>query len=368
MSTTKTIYKTIIKPILFSQDPSKVHIKMINLGQKLSKNNFLRNLTKTIFNYQHPSLNQTILGIDFKNPVGLSAGFDKDAKLLNIIPSIGFGFTQVGTITNHPYEGNPGKHATRLKKSRALIINYGLKNDGADTILKRVNQTNCDIPISISIGKTNSNKTIELVSGIKDYIECFKKTKEINNVSFYTVNISCPNTFGGEPFTSSKKLDSLLQALNNEGVDKPLFLKMPINLPWEDFKDLTDTALKHKVSGVIIGNLNKNKKDLQIKEKIKKNEPGGISGRPTKKLSNQLIKKTYATYGNKLTIIGVGGISSAEDAYEKIKLGSSLVQLITGMIYEGPSLIKSINKGLVRLLKADGYNSISEAIGAYHKK
>ena len=185
---------------------------------------------------------------------------------------------------------------------------------------------------------------------------------------FYTINISCPNTFGGEPFTNERDLNVLLKKLSTIKTEKPVFIKMPINLSWREFDELLKIAVKYKVSGVIIGNLNKDKKDPTVTDKIPAGLKGSLSGRPTWRLSNALISKTYQKYGQKLTIVGVGGVFSGADAYEKIRRGATLVQLITGMIFEGPSLIGSINRDLIDLLKRDGYESVTQAIGAFHKE
>ncbi len=365
----RIIYKYLIRPILFFQDPEKVHNRFTQIGHFFGKYSLTKKVIKKLFYFQHPSLEQKILGIDFKNPVGLSAGFDKDANLINILPEIGFGFVQVGSITYHPCEGNPKPRLYRLLKSKAIVVYYGLNNIGVKKIIKKMKkEKRNDSPISVSIAKTNSPKTKTTQSGIDDYLNCFKELLKHNINDFYTINISCPNTFGGEPFTTPEKLNQLLKKLSSLKIKKPVFLKMPINLKWNKFKKLLEIGIKYKISGVIIGNLNKNHQDKSIKDKIPSKIKGGISGKPTWQLSNNLISKTYQEFGNKLIIIGVGGIFSGQDAYEKIKLGSSLVQLITGMIYQGPQLIGEINKDLVDLLKKDGYQNIQQAVGSYHQK
>lgn len=348
-------YTHLLRPILFQIDPERVHDRTLGLGHKFGQSKTARNVIRTCLSYQHPILTQTIAGIEFKNPVGLSEGFDKDGYLAEFLPAIGFGFTQVGTVTLKPYEGNPRPRLTRLPKSKAILVNYGLKNEGVEAIMNRLKKlTSHPIPLGISIGKTNSNDTTTTETGIKDYKECLKKVIESRVGDLYTINISCPNTFGGEPFTTAERLDLLLTSLQALNIQKPLFIKMPINLPWPEFQGLLDICLNHKVTGVIIGNLNKDHTYGR----------GGLSGLPTKDLSNELISKTHDYCGQKLVIIGVGGIFSADDAYEKIKRGASLVQLITGLIYEGPQIVGEINRGLVKLLQRDGYDSISQAIGS----
>lgn len=361
-------YKYFLKPILFLFDPEFVHEKFLSIGHFLGDYEWSRLITKFLFHFEDSSLEQEILGIKFKNPVGLSAGFDKDANLMQVLPYVGFGFEEIGTVTLHPYQGNSRPRLTRLPKSHALVVNYGLKNEGVDKIIGKIKKNaKHSFPLGISIGKTNSPDTASDKSGVKDYFLCAERIKKSNVGDFYVINISCPNTFGGEPFTTPEKLETLLKKIATLRFKKPIFVKMPINLPWSKFSKLLDIAVKYKISGVIIGNLNKDHKDITIKEELPENTKGGISGVPTKRISNMLISKTYKKYKNKLIIVGVGGIFSGHDAYEKIKRGASLVELITGMIYEGPQLIGQINQDLSRLLFEDGYKNISEAIGAYHK-
>jgi dihydroorotate dehydrogenase (fumarate) len=199
-------------------------------------------------------------------------------------------------------------------------------------------------------------------------VSCLKKIKKASVGDMVTINISCPNAYGGEPFTTSERLEKLLKEVDKIGLKLPIFLKMPSDKPWPEFKKLIDTALKHKIAGLTICNLNKNRKSIKLKDELSDDIKGNLSGKPVFDLSNELISQTYKYCGNRLTIIGVGGIFSAKDAYEKIKRGATLVELITGMIFEGPMLIGQINAGLVELLEKDGYTHISQAIGAYHKQ
>lgn len=363
-----TIYRNLLKPFLFLQDPEKIHDKFTKTGLILGKHRATRTIVRKLFRYDNPRLEQNILGIDFKNPVGLSAGFDKDSNLRSILPEVGFGFMQIGSITDKPYEGNPKPRLIRLPKSKGLVVYYGLKNIGVEKIIAKIKESKRpNFPISISIAKTNCTETATLKAGIEDYYQCLKKCQSEDVGDFYTINISCPNTFGGEPFNTPESLEQLLSKLTSIQIQKPLFLKMPINLEWSEFQKLLEIAVKYQIPGVIIGNLSKERDPKLIKDDLPADTKGGISGKPTWALSNNLISQTYKHYHQKLTIIGVGGIFSAEDAYEKIKRGSSLVQLITGMIFQGPQLIGQINEGLVKLLEEDGYKNISEAIGAYHK-
>lgn len=362
-------YRYLIRPVLFKINPEWVHDAFTFLGEFFGKFRITRKLIHGVFSYSHPSLEQNVLGIQFSNPVGLSAGFDKDARLINVLEPIGFGACEVGTMTDEPSSGNPKPRLFRLPRSKGIVVYYGLKNIGITKALKRLSRKKVNkIVLGLSIGKTNCEKTIGLEQGIQDYFCGMQKVVDSGIGDFYTINISCPNTFGGEPFVTADRLRKLLEKLKELPIEKPLFLKMPINEPWEIFKELLDVALEYGIKGVVIGNLNKDRKDKAVKDPIPDFVKGAMSGRPTKKLSDELISKTYQYCGDRLMIVGVGGIFSAKDAYEKIKRGATLVQLITGMIYKGPQLIGVMNQELVELLEKEGYKNITEAIGAYHKK
>lgn len=360
-------YKNILKPLLFHFDPEFVHDKATKFGEFLGQTNLRKRLLSSLFSYKNPILSQKLWGMSFENPVGLAAGFDKDGKLFCVMESVGFGFAEVGTVTYKPYDGNPGPRLYRLPKSSGLVVYYGLKNIGARGVIRTLKGNNKSIPEVISIGRTNSSETASFEDGVLDYYNCLKEFVDAGVGDAYEINISCPNLFGGESFTDEISLDKLLQKLYSLEPKKPIFIKMPLNLEWQEFKGLVDVALRFKVDALVIANLNKDRNDLSIKDKIPGYIQGSVSGKPTADLSNALIAKTYKYCGDKIKIIGVGGIFSVEDAYKKIRLGASLVELITGMIYEGPQLIGEINNGLTRLLKRDGYKNIKEAVGSLSK-
>lgn len=362
----KTLYKRLLKPVLFLMDPEVMHDAFTNIGVFLGSNLLTRWITRRLYSYQSPSLEQEILGIQFKNPVGLAAGFDKNARLTSILPDVGFGFEEVGSITGRSCKGNPKPRLWRLPKSKGLVVYYGLLNDGCKAISKRLRRKTFRYPIGTSIAKTNDARTVTERQGIKDYANAFKAFADIGD--FYVVNISCPNAFGGEPFSDPGKLDRLLTRLDKIKTKKPVFVKIAVDTSPTELNQIIAVCDKHRVHGFVIANLTKCYDRPEIlKKEVQSIEQGGVSGMPTRQASNDLISHAYKMAGERYKIIGVGGIFTAEDAYEKIKNGASLVELITGMIFEGPQLIGDINKGLVRLLKADGYQNISEAIGANHR-
>ena len=358
------LYKKILQPICFQIDPETVHDRMVLFGQFLGNCVVLRKLTGFLFAYANGKLEQKILGIRFKNPIGLGAGFDKNAQLCDILSSVGFGFAEVGSITGEPCEGNPKPRLWRLKKSKSLVVYYGLKNDGCEVLSKKLAQKKFRIPIGINIAKTNSPNTVDTKKGIADYAKAFGKFTEIG--SYFTINISCPNAYGGLPFTDSGSLDKLLDKIDKIPTKNPIFLKLSPDLSKAEIDKIIKVSSRHRVHGFVLTNLTKNRINKKIQEPVPSSE-GGISGKVVENLSNKLISYIFKKTEGKFVIIGLGGVFSAEDAYKKIKLGASLVQLITGMIYEGPQVISEINMGLVKLLERDGYTNISQAIGADNK-
>lgn len=356
---TRFFYQNFLKPIFFKFEPETVHDRMIFLGRLLATNTLSKKIAGLFFSYSNKALEQKLLGIKFSNPVGLSAGFDKDARLTEILPSVGFGFAEIGTITGEVCKGNAKPRLWRLKKSRSLVVNYGLKNEGSEKIAQRLGNKKFAIPIITSIGKTNSEKTAETEAGIEDYLKAYKEFTHIGQI--FDINISCPNAFGGTPFSDPKKLNKLLSEIDKVVTRKPIFLKMPADLSEIQLEEIIKVAGKHKIAGFICTNLTKDRNNKKIVDRVP--EKGGISGKVVEDLANDLVAKVYRKTKGKYIIIGCGGVFSAEDAYKKIKLGANLIQLITGMIFEGPQVISEINQGLVGLLNRDGYKNISEAVG-----
>ena len=354
------IYSNVLKPAFFKSDPEKVHDKMTRVGIKLGAHPLGRAVTAGLFDYENKKLNQKILGMDFKNPIGLSAGFDKNAELTDIIPSVGFGFMEVGSITGEKCPGNPQPRLWRLPKSQSLVVYYGLKNDGCETIFERLKEKHFDIPIGVSVAMTNCKENLALKNAVRDFAKAFKVMEPV--ASYMTVNISCPNTGGGQPFITPHKLDYLLDIIDDIPTKKPVFIKLSPDLNKAELDAVLNVARSHRVQGIITTNLTKKRDNPKITEK---DVPpvGGISGKVVQDLSDRTLAYIYKKEGERFTLVGSGGIFTAEDAYKKIKLGASLVQIITGMIYEGPQVISEINYGLARLLERDGFSNVSEAIG-----
>ena len=358
------LYLGILKPIFFRQDPELVHDYMTRVGAVLGKHYFGRAITGSLFDYKNEKLAQNILGITFKNPIGLSAGFDKNAEMIDILPSVGFGFAEVGSITGEKCEGNPKPRLWRLPKSKSLVVWYGLKNNGCEEISKRLRKKldgkHFDIPVGVSVAMTNCSENLNLDNAIEDFSKAFRVMEPIGD--YITVNISCPNAQGGQPFIDPQKLDNLFNTLDTIVTKKPVFIKLSPDLSYVELDSILEVVHKHRINGIITTNLTRKRDNPKI---VDENIPkvGGMSGKAVKDLADDVL--VYISKKEKnLVLIASGGVFTAEDAYKKIRLGASLIQMITGMIYEGPQVVSEINRGLVELLKKDGFGNISQAIGA----
>lgn len=339
------MYKHFIRKILFLFDPESVH----NFVIFLLRIPLLSKILRLIYHYHHPSLYQSLFGLSFPNPVGLAAGFDKGAKLISQMADVGFGFLEIGTVTPQPQSGNPKPRIFRLVSDEALINRMGFNNDGIDTIVGRLKQKNKQIIIAGNIGK---NKTTPNEKAGDDYLECF--TALYDYVDFFVVNVSSPNTPGLRELQDKKPLTKLLQklqALNKEQLTrKPILLKIAPDLNEQHLDNIIEIIRETKLDGIVATNTTIARENLKTsKRKINEIGEGGLSGIPLRDKSTEIIRYINKRSQGNIPIIGVGGIHRPEDAIEKLKAGASLVELYTGFIYEGPSLIKKINKALVRI-------------------
>jgi dihydroorotate dehydrogenase subfamily 2 len=362
-------YRNFLKRIFFLLDPEFIHEFITGYGEKLSILGFPVFVLKKIFFVQNKSLEQKVAGISFANPIGLAAGFDYQAQLTGVLPALSFGFQTIGTITNQAYEGNPKPRLGRLPKSKSLMVNKGFKNPGIKEVIKKLQRNDFEIPVGISIGQSNTTKNVTQKQALEDVVLAFKTVESTRvNFNFYELNISCPNLFGKISFYPPENLRELLQVITGLKLKKPLFIKMPIEKSNQETGKMLDVIVDFPVAGVIFGNLQKDRKDKSlVQEEVKRFPVGNFSGKPTQQRSNELIQLAYKKYGKRLVIIGCGGVFCAKDAYEKIKLGATLIQLITGLIFEGPQLPAQINLELPQLLKKDGFTNISEVVGTDSK-
>ena len=363
-----TLYKFILKPFFFRKDPEDVHDHMIKFGSLLGRFKLTQFLTRLFFDYKNNILQQELGGITFINPIGLSAGFDKNAELTRILPSVGFGFAELGSITGKPCEGNPKPRLWRLPHSKSLVVYYGLKNQGCEVISKRLSSELEDkkflLPFGMSVAMTNCQANLDIQNAINDYVHAFKIMLPLG--SYVTINISCPNAQGGQPFIDPLKLELLLSSLDQIPRNKPVFIKLSPDLETQELDAIISVAKKHKVDGIICTNLTKKRTGVsRYDHEVPKQ--GGLSGKVVQDKGDAMLSYIYQKEGKRFILIGSGGVFSAQDAYRKIRLGASLVQVLTGMIFEGPQLISTINQELAVLLKRDGFKNIKDAIGVDNK-
>lgn len=355
------MYK-LIRPVLFRFSSDYIHEKTLAVGKSLSSS-WLKKPIEFMYGFGDESLNTTVFGIDFPNPIGLAAGFDKNGELLDLLPSLGFGFVEIGSITAQPSKGNQKPRTFRLPKDKALINKTGLPNKGTDNVYDDLNKKEFDVPVGINIAASH-NPSLRTDVAISDV--CYSFLRLYNIGDYIAINISCPNIPGGKEFEDKYALNDLLRELNKIQSDflylKPVLLKLSPDLSYHSIDDILDIAETCGINGYVISNTSLEKYDLKTNPKKINKLKGGLSGLPLKNKSTDLIKYVHKHLGNPI-IIGSGGVFSARDAYEKIRAGASLIQVYTGLIYQGPGFVKRINKGLVKILKREDISSLKEIIG-----
>ena len=340
------MYNKLIKPFLFLFDPELVHDFVFFSIKILNKIPFVELILRSIYTINNPKLKRKVLGIDFPNPIGLAAGFDKDAKLFKELSNFGFGFIEVGTVTPLRQKGNPKKRLFRLEADDALINRMGFNNEGVESLITRLKKKK-DLIVGVNIGK---NKNTDIQNSVNDYEFCFNKLHPY--VDYFAINISSPNT---PNLRLLQKKDALLKILkrltflnNNKSKQKPIFIKISPDIDNKQLEDIIDSVIETKLSGIIATNTTLSRENLNSNINLK-NESGGLSGKPLNDRSNEIIRFISKKSKKSFIIIGVGGIQSSKDAIDKIKAGADLIQIYTGFIYKGPGLIKKINKSLLYL-------------------
>jgi dihydroorotate dehydrogenase len=362
------IYRSIIRPILFRKDAERAHEFTLESLERLAI--AAAPAAKRVFTRE--ALKVRLAGVDFPNPVGLAAGCDKNARAAALWAGFGFGFVEVGTVTAQPQQGNPQPRVFRLAQDSAIINRLGFNSEGSEAVAQRLSKLwsrsqSMTVPLGVNIGKT------KVVTGedaiIEDYCTSFRRLAPY--ADYVAINVSSPNTPGLRLLQAREPLTALVQALklqseelfaakaskNSTGQPVPLFIKISPDMSDEDMADVVEVALENGLSGVIATNT------TLARQGVTSEQDGGLSGRPLRKRANEVMRFLYRVSEGKLPLIGVGGIESAEAAYERIRSGASLVQLYTGMVFEGPYLAKQINVGLMKLLAKDGCSSVAEVVG-----
>ncbi len=340
------MYKRIVKPVLFLFQPEKAHHIAFTSIKVICEIPFVKSCIKGIYNYKNKNLEREVFGLKFPNPVGLAAGFDKDAKLYDELACFGFGFIEIGTLTPVGQPGNPKPRSFRLPKDNALINRMGFNNEGVEAAVLRLKKRNPSLIIGGNIGK---NKVTPNEEAVNDYEKCFHAL--FDYVDYFVVNVSSPNTPGLRELQDKDSLKNILvklQYINNlKQKSKPLLLKIAPDLTDTQLDDIVAIAKEVKLSGIIATNTTISREGLSTEKSVVENiGAGGLSGKPLTQRSTEVVAYLCSRLGKEIPVIAVGGIHSAADAQEKLNAGAVLVQLYTGFIYEGPGLIKQINKAL----------------------
>jgi len=347
------MYRLLLKPLLFKLDPEKAHNFTVALLKFVFMLPFARSIFYASYNINHPKLEREVFGLKFKNPVGLAAGFDKDAKLINQLAFAGFGFIEVGTVTPLPQPGNPKPRLFRLPKDQGLINRMGFNNGGVEKMQKRLESRYASVIIGGNIGK---NKVTPNEQAVEDYVKCFEAL--YFDVDYFTVNVSSPNTPNLRALQDKEPLKRILNRLvdinKSKPKLKPILLKIAPDLTEDQLDDIIEIVRETGIDGVIATNTTISREGLETPmEEINRIGAGGLSGKPVRSRSTEVIRYLSEKSNGAFPIIGVGGIHSAEDAIEKLDAGASLVQIYTGYIYEGPKLVSEINKALIDYAKSN---------------
>jgi dihydroorotate dehydrogenase len=361
------LYRSLLRPLLFRLPPETAHELALN---SLS---FAPGLTKRLLRdrfKRSPFGKLKRFGLTFSNPVGLAAGFDKDGIALQSLASLGFGFIEAGTVTYQPQPGNERPRLFRLPLDKALINRAGFNNQGARAFAERVGKSRPDCVLGVSIGKS---KIVSLEDAVDDYLKSFEAVYHV--ADYVAVNVSSPNTPRLRELQQAEQLDQLLRALqerNSQLAEQPdghgtlpLLVKLSPDLACEELPNIVAVAQQNKVAGLIATNTTTTRATLKTSaEAVQACGEGGLSGAPLRHRSREMIATLYNLTEGSLPLIGVGGIFTAEDAWEVISAGASLVQIYTGFIYEGPSIARTINEGLRRIVSSEGFVSLDEAVGS----
>lgn len=343
---------SLIKPYIFNLDPEVAH----DLAIKSLKFNFV---PKSLFKVEGEEiLKIKLFNKELKNPIGLAAGFDKSAEVYNTVFKLGFGFVEVGTVTPRQQFGNPKPRVFRLVEDKALINRLGFNNVGLDTVKERIKNNEPEGFLGINIGPNKDTK-----DKIEDYIKCYSGLNKLSN--YITINISSPNTEGLRDFHDKKLfiklLDRIMTYKDRNKVSTPITIKLSPDITDQNIEEIKKLILDYNIDGVIISNSSDQSRNALLSKY--KNETGGVSGQPIKNLSDELIKKFYTDLKNKVEIIGVGGVQTANDVINKLKSGATAVQLYTGMVFEGPNIVKNIKKELIAYMRDKEIKNLKDIIG-----
>ncbi|HEY1795305.1 MAG TPA: quinone-dependent dihydroorotate dehydrogenase [Stellaceae bacterium] len=342
---------TLIRPLLWTLSSERAHSLTLRVLE--------RGLVGAAASPDPDNLSQTLWGIDFPNPIGLAAGFDKDARVPDAMLRLGFGFTEIGTVTPRPQPGNPKPRVFRLKEDAALINRLGFNSGGLDGAMARLAGRARHGVVGVNVGKNRDS-----TDAVADYVEGVRRTAAL--ADYLVINISSPNTPGLRDLQTKARLDELVEAVQTaraeSGASPPLLVKIAPDLGPEEAADIAEIAVSRAIDGIVVGNTTVGR-PASLRSRHAR-EAGGLSGRPLFARSTELLDAMYRLTSGAVPLVGVGGVASAADAYAKIRAGASLVQLYTGLVFGGPALVAAIKSGLAELLRRDGFASVEHAVGS----
>jgi dihydroorotate dehydrogenase len=336
------IYQKLIRPLLFRLDPERAHHLAMDLARYTNSSDLLKSVANRIYAVDDPGLTRDCDGIHFRNPLGIAAGFDKNGEIMEALQAIGFGYLEIGSVTARPSPGNPLPRMFRLPDDRALINRMGLNNLGVDVVVDRIDKSKLQVPLGINIAKTH-DASIMGDAAILDYVYSYQKAE--TKADYVMVNISCPNTAEGITFEEVGPLKELLAAIVSSRKDPkvPIWIKFSPDVRFETLVELVDISLQHGVSGFAVTNTSTDRSQLKTSSlALEKIGRGGLSGSPLRPKATHMMTELRKLVPAHITLVGVGGIDSKEAATERLNAGADLLQVYTGLVYEGPGLIRSI--------------------------
>lgn len=359
------------RPLLFRLPAENAHYFSMGVFDCLLSPKWIANQFRNRFEVRDPSLNTNVFGLEFQNPIGLAAGFDKDARWFPELASLGFSHVEVGTLTGQAQPGNPKPRLFRLTADQAIINRMGFNNAGADAAAKRLERTRKASPddvLGINIGKT---KAVPVEEATRDYLYSFERL--FSYADYFTINVSSPNTPGLRSLQNKEPLIELLSAImdlnqrlanDHETHARPVLLKIAPDVTDPQLSDIVDILRQVKLDGIIATNTTLSRSDLKTpKAKVESIGDGGLSGAPLTKRSREVVSQLYAELRGEIPIVGVGGVMTGEDAWQMILAGASLVQIYTGFIYGGPNTVRDMNRHIASMVKSRGWSSVAQAVG-----
>ena len=366
------MYQKTLRPLLFRCDPEWVHNLTVGSCELAGRVPLVNRLLHGVYGFENARLCQTIAGLEFANPLGLAAGFDKNGRAIHAMAALGFGHVEIGSVSAHPSQGNARPRLFRIPQDRGIVVHYGVPNDGADVVARRLQGQRCAVPLGINLVKTNDAarpNTDEEVLG--DYTGAFARLQGCGD--YFSLNLSCPNSANDRNFFDDlPKIRALLASLAEVASPVPVFLKLKPTQDETILRDIVAIADEFPfVAGFAI-NLPAGKPsylNLSTPPQVLERYPGAVSGPPVEAFINGVLAQLYQIIGprSRYALMAAGGVFCAEDAYRKIRLGASLVQLYTGLVYCGPGIVKQVLSGLVHLLERDGFDHVAQAVGADYR-